>query len=210
MKCARVERLLPLFAGDDLEGRHRKDIEEHLPACESCRRLERDLRRTRAWIASVPGPALGEAGSAQLRREVWQEIESRGLRAGRRVERDRRWAVSSAAALLAAVLVGLAVLSKGRSGPAGPPPAAAVQAPTEQRAAAVVPPRVVENPAAPEPPAFEALPPRARLRRHSGSAPTEVVRIEFQTANPDVRIIWLVKKAAEKPSAGASRNQEVS
>ncbi len=209
MKCARVERLLPLCGGDDLEGRHRKDIEEHLPACESCRRLERDLRRTRAWIASVPGPALGEAGSAQLRREVWQEIESRGLRAGRRVERDRRWAVSSAAALLAAVIVGLAVLSKGRSGPAGPPPAAAVPAATEQRAAAA-PPRNVEESAAPEPGSTKARLPRLRGGRHSGAARTETVRIEFQTANPDVRIIWLVKKEAEKPSAGASRNQEVS
>jgi hypothetical protein len=35
------------------------------------------------------------------------------------------------------------------------------------------------------------------------------MKIEFQTANPDVRIIWLVKKGAETPSA-AGRNQEVS
>ena len=37
-----------------------------------------------------------------------------------------------------------------------------------------------------------------------------VVKIEFQTANPDVRIIWLVKKGEGIPSAAAGRNQEVS
>jgi hypothetical protein len=74
---------------------------------------------------------------------------------------------------------------------------------------AIAPPRTVEESASPEPVPAKARPLRARAGRHTGAVPSEVVKIEFQTANPDVRIIWLVKKGAETPSA-AGRNQEVS
>ena len=212
MKCSRVERILPLLAGDELEGRRKGEIEEHLAGCEMCRLLQGDLLRGRAWIASIPVPPLGEAESGELRRGVWREIESRGLRAEGVASRYRRFAVSSAAALLAAVLVGLAVLSRGRPGPAASPPAAAVPAAPERMVMAVAPARTVEEveeSAAPEPVPAKARPLRARAGRHTGAVPSEVVKIEFQTANPDVRIIWLVKKGAETPSA-AGRNQEVS
>jgi hypothetical protein len=212
VKCSRVEGILPLFVGDDLEGRRKREIEEHLAGCEGCRLLQGDLLRGRAWIASIPVPSLGEAESGELRRGVWREIESRGVRAGGAVPRYRRFAVSSAAALLLAVLVGLAVLSRGRPGPAASPPAAVIPSAPEERVVAVAPPRTVEEvdeSAAPEPVPAKARPLRARAGPHTGAIPSEVVKIEFQTANPDVRIIWLVKKGAETPSA-AGRNQEVS
>jgi Putative zinc-finger len=209
MKCSRVERILPLSVGEELEGRQKREVEEHLAACEGCRLFQEDLLRGRAWIASIPVPPLGEAESGELRRGVWREIESRGLRAGGAVPRYRRFAVSSAAALLVAVLVGLAVLSRGRPGPVASPPVAALPTAPEETVVAVAPARTVEESAAPEPVPAKARPLRARAGRHTGAVPSEVVKIEFQTANPDVRIIWLVKKGAETPSA-ASRNQEAS
>jgi anti-sigma factor RsiW len=210
MKCSRVERILPLLAGGELEGRRKREIEEHLAGCEGCRLLHGDLLRGRASLASIPAPSLGEAESVELRRGVWREIESRGLRAGGAVPRYPRFAVASAAGLLVAVLVGLAVFSKGRSGPAVPLPAAAVPGAREETVAAVAPARTVEKAgesAGPEPVPAKARPLRARAGRHTGAIPPEVVKIEFQTANPDVRIIWLVKKSAENLSA-AGRNQE--
>jgi Putative zinc-finger len=211
MKCSRVERILPLSVGEELEGRQKREVEEHLAACEGCRLLQRDLLRSRAWIASIPVPPLGEAESGELRRGVWREIESRGLRAGGAPPRYRRFALSGAAGLLVAVLAGLSVLSRGRPGGVASPPAAAVPAAPEETVAAVAPPRTVavEESAAPEPVPAKARPLRARAGRDTGAVPSEVVRIEFQTANPDVRIIWLVKKGAETSSA-AGRNQEVS
>jgi Putative zinc-finger len=212
MKCSRVERILPPSVGEELEGRQKREVEEHLAACEGCRLLQRDLLRSRAWTASIPAPSLGEAESGELRRGVWREIESRGLRAGEAVPSYRRFAVSNAAALLVAVLVGLTVLSRGRPGPAASPPAAALPAAPEETVVAVAPPRTVgevDESAVPEPVPAKARPLRARAGRHTGAVPSEVVKIEFQTANPDVRIIWLVKKGAETPSA-AGRNQEVS
>jgi hypothetical protein len=211
MKCSTVEKILPLLVGDDFEGRRKREIEEHLAGCEECRLIHRDLLRSRAWIASIPGPSLGEAESGELRRGVWRQIESRGLRAGEVVPRYRRFAVSSAA-LLAAALVGIVVLSKGRSGPAASPPAAAVPAAPEEAVAALAPARTleeVEASAVPAPVPVKTRPSRARAGRHAGAVPSEVIKIEFQTANPDVRIIWLVKKGAETPSA-SGRNQEVS
>lgn len=183
-------------------------------------------RRAPGGVRGVPSPPGGSAAlprldrfhsrppsrgaeSAQLRRGVWREIESRGLGAGGAVPRYHRFAVSSAAALLVAALVGLAVLSRERPGPAASPAAAAVPAAPEETVVAVAPPRTVEESAAPEPVPAKARPLRARAGRHTGAAPPEVVKIEFQTANPDDRIIWLVKKGAETPSA-AGRNQEVS
>jgi hypothetical protein len=208
MKCSRVERILPLSVAGELEGRRKREIEEHLAECEGCRLLQGDLLRGRAWIASIPVPSLGEAESAELRRGVWREIESRGLGAGGVAPRHRQFAVSIAAALLVAALVGLAVLSRGRPRPADSPPAAALPAAPEETVVAVAPPRTVEESAAPAPIAAKARFPRARAGRHAGAVPSEVVKIEFQTANPDVRIIWLVKKGETPPAAG--RNQEVS
>ena len=211
MKCSTVEKILPLLVGDDFEGRCKREIEEHLAGCEECRLIHQDLLRSRAWIASIPGPSLGEAESGELRRGVWRQIESRGLRAGEVVPRYGRFAVSSAA-LLAAALLGIVVLSKGRSGPVASPPAAAVPAAPEEAVAALTPARTleeVEASAVPAPVPVKTRPPRARTGRPAGAAPSEVIKIEFQTANPDVRIIWLVKKGAETPSA-SGRNQEVS
>jgi hypothetical protein len=209
VKCSRVEKILPLSVGDELEGRRKREIEEHLAGCVGCRLLQRDLLRGRASLASIPVPSFGEVESGELRRGVWREIESRGLRAGGAAPRYRRFAVASAGGVLVAVLVGLAVLSRGRPGPAASPPAAALPAAPEETVVAVAPARKVEESAAPEPLAAKARPLHTRAGRYTGAVPSEVVKIEFQTANPDVRIIWLVKKGAETPSA-AGRNQEVS
>jgi hypothetical protein len=197
--------------GEELEGRQKREVEEHLAVCEGCRLLRRDLLRSRAWIASIPAPPFGEAESGELRRGVWREIESRGLRTGGARPRCRRLALSSAAGLLVAVLAGLAVLSRGRSGPAALPPVAALRAAQGQGAAVLALPRPPEESAsvAQEPVPAKARLSRARERRHTAAVPPEVVRIEFQTANPDVRIIWLVKKGGQTPAA-AGRNQEVS
>jgi hypothetical protein len=54
--------------------------------------------------------------------------------------------------------------------------------------------------------------PRHRSRRPPAvSGESAVERIEFRTGNPNVRIIWLVKKGEEKSSSfGAGRIEEVS
>ena len=208
MKCSGVERILTRFVGEELEGRRKREIEDHLVGCERCRLLQEDLQGSRAWIGSIRAPSLGEAESVELRRGVWREIESRGLRAGGAFPRYRRLAVSSAAGLLLTVLMGLAVLSKGRPGRVASPPSAGLPAAPREAVAAAAPPEPFEK-SAPAPDSVTARFPRARGGRHPAAVPSDVVKIEFQTANPDVRIIWLVKKGAETPSA-AGRNQEVS
>jgi hypothetical protein len=209
MKCSGVERIVTLFVGEELEGRRKREIENHLAGCERCRLLQEDLQGSRAWIGSIRAPSLNEAESGELRRGVWREIESRGLRAGGALPRYRRLAVSSAAGLLLTVLMGLAVLSKGRPARVASPPAAVLAAAPREAVAAAAPPQPLKESAAPAPDSVTARFPRARAGRHTAAVPSDVVKIEFQTANPDVRIIWLVKKGAETPSA-AGRNQEVS
>ena len=43
MKCPGVERTLTLFVGEELEGRRKREIEDHLAGCERCRLLQEDL-----------------------------------------------------------------------------------------------------------------------------------------------------------------------
>jgi hypothetical protein len=86
-------------------------------------------------------------------------------------------------------------------------------APREDAAAVAEPlARPLEEPSSPPAPVkFARHTPRKPVRPAGRGAESSVVRIEFQTANPDVRIIWLVKKGEAAPAAvTAGRNQEVS
>jgi len=209
MKCSKVAKALPLSVGHDLEEGRSREISAHLEWCGSCRALEAGLRESRAWLEAAPRPPLDEADYSAVRRGVWQRIEAQEGESRRRHPRADRLVL--AGGLLAAAL--LAVFLSVRRRPE------AVE--TAQRRLAASP---VAVPAAgavaaaedhSEPPvsvASEAIAsaPRARVRRAATAGGQSVVKIEFQTANPDVRIIWLVKKGGGVPSAAAGRLQEVS
>ena len=206
MNCKRAEKLLPLLdegLGPDAARR----VTAHLERCPRCRAVERDLTEARRWLQSAPRPPLGQDEYAAMRREVWRQIEARQLSQDRVSPRFGRL-VLVGGGILAAVLAALLIARRS----AEPPRSNAVN---------TVPSRIAEPLPEPGRPATESLaPPTAaspvRIARGNSQpgaprADSGVVRIEFRTANPNVRIIWLVKKGEATSSAlTTGRNEEVS
>jgi hypothetical protein len=165
------------------------------------RKNENDFEEISEWLRSERPPFTDEDRAA-MRRAVWREIEAR-----RQLEGGFRPArlVLAGTALLAAVLVAVLWLRPPVIAPVVPAFAAVTKDP------ATVAEAVQRQPAqeSPRPPAIGRARPHVRPRRTEPEAVP--VRIEFQTANPEVRIIWLVKKGEAAPTTpSSSRHQEVS
>lgn len=207
MTCRRVEKALPLFVGRDLGPARMSEIAAHLQACERCRSLQGELAAGRAFLEASPAPPLSQTDYDTLRRAVWRRIETgAGRPAGGRAAR----LILASAGILAVALAATLVLRARLELPRAPDGAAA--APREEAAVAALPAAPSGEPASPAAPATFGPEHGRKAVRPAGRSPEpSVVRIEFQTANPDVRIIWLVKKGEAAPAATpAGRNQEVS
>lgn len=210
MRCAAVANALPLYVGHDLDSGKSHEIAAHLAKCDRCRALEAGLRDSRAWLESAPPPPFDESDFSEVRRGVWRAIEEGAL--GARNDRPPEGRLVLAGGLLAAVVLAVFLLLRPR--PEARPPAAKGPSVSPVAVAAVEPaprpaPREEEARAPARDPAVQSSSP-ARVRSATAAAEPSVVRIEFQTANPGVRIIWLVKKGDGMPSVAAGRNQEVS
>ncbi|HEY9402589.1 MAG TPA: zf-HC2 domain-containing protein [Pyrinomonadaceae bacterium] len=78
MKCTRVEKFLPLYIADDLTGRRRtRAVENHLAACEGCRRAADEYRASREMFrASALAPDFDGAFYEELRNSVLARVAS--------------------------------------------------------------------------------------------------------------------------------------
>jgi hypothetical protein len=77
MRCTRVEKFLPLYAGGDLAGRRAaRRVENHLATCESCRAAAADYDASRNLVraATLP-PDFDGAFYEEIRRSVLAEIK---------------------------------------------------------------------------------------------------------------------------------------
>lgn len=206
MTCRKMERALPLFVGRDLDPARMSQVAAHLAACERCRGLHEELAAGRAFLEASPAAPLSEADYADLRRAVWIRIET-GV--GRPTRGRLGRLILASAGVMAVALAAILVLHRPEHPQAPGRTGAAFR---EEPAVAALPaaPRE-EPPAPPEPVTAGGYTPRKAVRTAARGPESRVVRIEFQTANPDVRIIWLVKKGETAPAAApAGRNQEVS
>lgn len=179
MSDRHVIHQLPLWVEGDLAAQEASQVEAHLAACGSCRAEAEALRESQAWLKSAPTPINAEDRDA-LRREVLERIRSAPpTRKGELVW----W---SAAAMVAAASLLIALSHHGR------PEAASVAVPP---VATIEPPETV--PITPTPRAIRV----ARRCRPVPRAPdpeagSGVSRIELQTSNPQIRIIWLAQATA--------------
>jgi hypothetical protein len=207
MTCRKVEKALPLFVGRDLGPARMAAVAAHLAGCERCRGLQAELAAGRAFLEASPAPPLLPEDYAAMRRAVWSRIETgAGSLAGGRAGR----LILASAGILAVAFSAILVLRARLEIPRAPGGTAA--AGREEPAVAALPAIAREEPHPSPAPAASGRDNPLKAVRHAGRGPeSSVVRIEFQTANPDVRIIWLVKKGEAAPAAvPAGRNQEVS
>jgi len=76
MKCTRVEKFLPLYIAGDLTGRRRsRAIENHLAACEKCRRVAGEYHASRELFrAATLSPDFDGAFYEEIRNSVLAQI----------------------------------------------------------------------------------------------------------------------------------------
>lgn len=75
MNCQKIDELMPLFAGGDLDGADMQAIASHLETCAGCRLSENGYRAAMLMISAYEPPRFSETVLADMRRRVLAEIE---------------------------------------------------------------------------------------------------------------------------------------
>lgn len=201
MSCRSVLARLPLLVEGDLPGAEASAAREHLATCSACRAREAALRESQAWLrdaaASAP-PPFDDRDLAAIRASVLGRIE-RPARSFR-----LEWlgmTAALAAALVLAILPGRLVPTPHDAGPIArarlrPAPAPSSPAPPTLVATQATPPAVTSAPVSAQP--LRPVRTASAVRPHrepavaSGLATAPDLRLELDTPNPNVRIIWFV------------------
>ena len=147
-----------------------------------------DFEGIARWLRSER-PPFDESDLAAIRRGVWRDIEARRAR---RPSWVRLCLAGGAAAAVAFLIAVVLAPWTSRPGEAGRP----VPSPAPEEVASIAT-RPAEAPLATLPPA-RPRPSAARPRPPARPEPAPVT-IEFQTVNPNVRIIWLVRRGEAPP-----------
>jgi hypothetical protein len=211
MNCPEFETDIALYVGDDLPPGRIPTVVAHLSDCAACRAFAEEMAECGELVHSLRTVELAPARVDALRREVVARYVA---------HRDRprwfsfflqpRWATAMFAVILLGVSFGWFVLSIGtvedtaRTLPVPskiqtdhpPDPALSRPEPT------VLPSRVA-HPRRVRPVASKSSKPiqtKSEAVVETARVAPEPQRIEIQTADPNVRIIWFVQPTAEKPA----------
>ena len=74
MQCTLAEKLIPLFVGDDLPDDQMKTLCEHLDGCANCQGLATEFSESQNWLRTFAAPAFDEAIFDDLRAGLAREI----------------------------------------------------------------------------------------------------------------------------------------
>src|SRR5262245_25040094 len=83
MLCTHAEKLIPLFAGDDLPAREVDALRRHLESCANCRRLAAEFEESRDWLRGFAAPQFDDVVLNDMRDSVLRDIG--------RIENRARW-----------------------------------------------------------------------------------------------------------------------
>ncbi len=243
MDCTRIEELLALFVGDDLDARQTAGIRAHLAGCAACQARADEWTASRIWLQAAPPRQFDAAFYAGLRQAVLRELAAVENAGGRFawlfgwLPQERWQPVWALAATGLLLFAGWAAYRNVGSKLNDTPLAYAVATPSP----AALPPAVrkvsdlpgpdlfshrgyapgwpghspknskATMPGGRRPPAHRAAQPQvaevtnATLVAQANEPGTdeaksepvkepELTRIEFQTADPNIRIIWFAPK----------------
>ena len=205
MKCQVVQRVLPLFVDGDLPRGKSERVRQHLEGCPTCRGLSDEYRQSQRWLRASAVPAVGGEKLEALRRTVWRRLERepRPAPLWLAIERGwmglRRWAGQPAMAVAAMGLVVLGSVTLTRTAGVGGARLGAPQAPRDE----VADDNAADPPEDPDTMLAVATSDELTEPAESGELePTEEsaaskMRIELQTKDPNVRIIWFTPPAPE-------------
>ena len=181
MTMRHVSDQLPLWVEDDLDAPAMAAVEAHLAACDACRAEAEAFRESQAWLKEGHAPFADEDREA-LRRAVLAQVQAGA-------DPRRAWWGAALGVLAAAALIIFLV----RPNPA--------QLTTALPSSPPAPVQTLEPPL-PSPAVKPVRAPRRRAtpRPLEQAAGPGVSRIEIQTRNPQIRIIWLARPAAPQGS----------
>jgi Putative zinc-finger len=205
MKCQVVERLLPLFVEGDLPRRKAGRVRVHLDGCPACRALGEEFRQSQQWLRASAPPAVSGQRLELLRRSIWQRVERQPrpsplwLAVERGLVSLRRWASQPAVAVAAVGMVVLGSVSLTRMSGIG---GARLGVQTEVTAELPLDGDGVDPGDDPELVASATADELSDAVDPGETEPTEEsaadnMRIEIQTKDPNVRIIWLTPPTTE-------------
>ena len=195
MNCTHIQNLLPLYIEGDLPSQQADTVRAHLFSCPRCRESVSEYEASQEWLRASASTQLDDRFFDDLRASVWRGIEESNKPS---VFFPRwSWAIAFALLLITAGALLYSSMPPVRDVPdvvklppsPGTPSVAAVTEPH--------PPEVKRRPRRMRPLRMTPLlPAPAQAERtevaHDGS--DSMLRIEIQTADPNVRIIWLVPK----------------
>ena len=105
MSCSKLENMLALYAGGELDARDARSVEEHLRVCAECRK---ELDGIRSALGALKDAACTEEMLPSQDRSYWLELESRLRERALGVERlslGGSWWVKAPALFAQAALV---------------------------------------------------------------------------------------------------------
>jgi hypothetical protein len=211
MTCQSTQEVLPLFVEGDLPRRQTERVRRHLESCLPCRGLCEGFRHSQQWLRTTVAPTLAGTSLERMRWSVWRRLENEPRPASwwLAIERGwaalRRWASQPMVGAVAVMLVVLGSVTMTRmEGLGGSRLGAGLQP------EAVLEETAGDNGAAdpsddPEMMLAQASPEELAEGTELGEADGKddradnAMRIEIQTQDPNVRIIWFAPPASEPP-----------
>ena len=222
MQCTLAEKLIPLFVSDDLPDDQMKTLREHLDGCADCQELAAAFSESQNWLRTFAAPIFDEAIFDDLRAGLAREIAGDEERPRWFAPRwNPRFAFRAAMAGLLLIAAFGIYIFRHQPNPDekltlhpenadqldGHPPK------TDRRDQPINPKRAVRygkrkrpatrqydlsaSPGALTLPVLQPIPVSPEPRDVAVTDTTRdrgMLRIEFQTADPNIRIIWFAPK----------------
>lgn len=230
MNCKQAEELIPLYAGRDLEVKRATSVAEHVQTCAACARVADEYRQSVKLVEQFAPPVFSEAVYAGIRQRVLHEIETEAMAPSwsqtiASMYRPKlTWAIASMLLITVSMFAIYFIATSGNdqkqlvnkspakieqpkehssSGPehdtrAAPQPLVNTQRRKQQLAGVPQPPRKRTR-------GTLANRTETMVSPHRDSAALDKrLRVEIQTNDPRIRIIWFVQQDT-KPLISSSK-----
>jgi hypothetical protein len=224
MNCTQIEKLIPLYVGGDLKPPEIDEVRRHSELCVFCRELIAEFDESQSWLRGFVAPQFDETVFDDLRDAVRREITRTEMRPAFIGSFEPFWNlrfVIGGSLALIFLTAGLAFFSSQTTSSNRNPIAVADD--NDKGARVDDPPQINQTIAPRSGQKHNAIgrtnrtgghaarlrPGRRNTRQNADIAvnqpmnedgDSEMLRIEIQTADPNIRIIWLAPKDSHPSS----------
>jgi Putative zinc-finger len=211
MNCTHIERQIPLYVGGDLNAQQVAAVRQHLESCERCSGLLAEFEESQSWLRDLKPPEFDDVVFDNLRTAVRDEIAREcGMR---NAEGGTGWSLRyaiAASSVLVVLAVGYLLYNKRQISPDKSLTASRRVNLETRREEIANAGKVQQIPrkklkATRRPTLSKNLPVLGDIALNNGflkyfpslseittKREPEMLRIEIQTADPNIRIIWFV------------------